>query len=124
MDKLDKFKTDPKYSKLTPFQIKVLSLVSLIPKGQVTSYKHLAHLLNHNSPRAIGHAISKNPFAPQIPCHRVVGSELTLKGYLGKSREEALKKKQALLEAEGISFSANKVNKKHLWLEKFETNNA
>ena len=35
------------------------------------------------SPRAVGHVMSLNPFAPVVPCHRVVSSDFTLGGYGG-----------------------------------------
>lgn len=39
-----------------------------------------------SSPRAIGNAMRTNPFAPQVPCHRVLAADKTLGGYKGEWR--------------------------------------
>ena len=49
-----------------------------IPAGKITSYATLAKVLN-TSPRAIGGALRNNPFAPEVPCHRVIAAD----GYVG-----------------------------------------
>lgn len=52
----------------------VYAVTSRIPKGQVTSYGAVAARLN-SSARAVGQALRRNPFAPDVPCHRVVKSD-------------------------------------------------
>ena len=42
-----------------------------IPAGRVATYASLARALG-SSPRAVGGALRRNPFAPRVPCHRVV----------------------------------------------------
>ena len=49
--------------------------------------------------RAVANAIGKNPYAPKIPCHRVIRSDGSLGGYSGKG---GIKKKRFLLKKEGI----------------------
>ena len=49
--------------------------------------------------RAVANAIGKNPYAPKIPCHRVIRSDGSLGGYSGKG---GVKTKRSLLKKEGI----------------------
>ena len=67
---------------LSPFMKNVLEVTRLIPVGYVTSYGALSDAAG-GSPRAVGGAMATNPFAPIVPCHRVVRSDLTLGGYGG-----------------------------------------
>jgi methylated-DNA-[protein]-cysteine S-methyltransferase len=67
---------------LSPFFRNVLEVTRLIPVGYVTSYGALSEAAG-GSPRAVGGAMASNPFAPIVPCHRVVKSDLTLGGYGG-----------------------------------------
>ena len=64
---------------------RVLEAMSLIPIGYVTTYGALARVVG-TGPRVAGHACATNPFAPIIPCHRVVASDLSLHGYGGGLR--------------------------------------
>ena len=68
--------------RLSPFQNRVLEVTRLIPVGYVTSYGALSEAAG-GSPRAVGGVMASNPFAPIVPCHRVVRSDLTLGGYGG-----------------------------------------
>ena len=45
-----------------------------------------------------------NPFAPEVPCHRVVFADGSLTGFYGMQDEIALARKRRLLEAEGVRF--------------------
>jgi len=67
---------------LSAYTQKVLAAASLIPMGYVTSYGAIAKAAG-GSPRAVGNVMACNPFAPIVPCHRVVRSDLTLGGYGG-----------------------------------------
>ena len=67
---------------LSPFTKHVLEVARLIPVGYVTSYGALSRTAG-GSPRAVGGVMAANPFAPIVPCHRVVRSDLTLGGYGG-----------------------------------------
>ena len=59
---------------------KVLKATFSIPTGYVTSYGALAKAAG-GSPRSVGRVMASNPFAPIVPCHRVVSSDCTLGGY-------------------------------------------
>ena len=67
---------------LSAYTQRVLETTSLIPTGYVTSYGAIAKAAG-GSPRSVGHVMASNPFAPIIPCHRVVSSDFTLGGYGG-----------------------------------------
>ena len=56
---------------VTPYQSRVYALLNRIPEGKVTTYVALSRALE-SSPRAVGGALKRNPFAPQVPCHRVI----------------------------------------------------
>lgn len=82
--------------KLTDFQKRVFGAVLTIPFGQTRSYKWVAQRIGRlSSARAVGNALNKNPYAPFVPCHRVIASDGTLGGY-----RFGLKKKAALLKQE------------------------
>jgi len=91
---------------ITQFQKKVYELCSKIPKGRVTTYKEIGKALGKdgNVYRAIGQALNKNPFAPKVPCHRVVSSNGNIGGFAHGS-----KVKIRLLESEGIKIKDNKI---------------
>jgi O-6-methylguanine DNA methyltransferase len=65
---------------LSAYTQKVLATASLIPAGYITSYGAIAKATG-GSPRAVGRVMASNPFAPIVPCHRVVSSDFTLGGY-------------------------------------------
>ena len=67
---------------LSAFYRRVLDATFSIPVGYVTSYGSIAKAAG-GSPRAVGHVMATNPFAPIVPCHRVVASDFTLGGYGG-----------------------------------------
>lgn len=55
------------------FLQKVWKACAAIPKGQVRSYSWIARRIGRpGAARAVGQALRRNPFAPRIPCHRVV----------------------------------------------------
>ena len=68
--------------RLTAFNKRVLEVTRLIPVGYVASYGALSEAAG-GSPRAVGGVMAANPFAPIVPCHRVVRSDFTLGGYGG-----------------------------------------
>jgi len=86
----------------TKFQLKVWNYLKSIPKGEVKSYKEVAIGINRpKSARAVANACAKNPYAPKIPCHRVIKSDGTIGGFSGPG---GIKSKKKLLKKEGISF--------------------
>ena len=86
----------------TEFQLRVWKYLKKIPKGIVKSYKEVAIGINRpKSARAVANACAKNPYSPEIPCHRVIRSDGGLGGYSGKG---GVKTKKKMLELEGIFF--------------------
>ncbi len=61
---------------------RVLRTVMRIPVGYVASYGGVADAAG-GGPRAVGNVMATNRFAPLVPCHRVVTSNLGLGGYGG-----------------------------------------
>jgi len=91
---------------VTVFQQQVYDLCSQIPKGKVSTYKEIAQALGKSgfAYRAVGMALNKNPFAPKVPCHRVVSTNGSLGGFAFGN-----KKKVALLLQEGVHIKDNKI---------------
>ena len=84
----------------TKFQLKVWKYLKTIPKGTVKTYKEVAIALKRpKSARAVANACGKNPYAPKIPCHRVIRSDGGLGGYSGRG---GIKTKLRLLRSEKI----------------------
>lgn len=101
----------------TPFEKRVLSVLCQIPAGCVSTYGLLsAHL--QSSPRAVGGALRRNPFAPQVPCHRVVATGGQLGGFKGHWANTSksgggvegitIVEKKKLLRAEGVKIDEGK----------------
>ena len=83
----------------TNFQLKVWRCLSKIPQGTVKTYKEVAKIIKRpNAARAVANACSKNPYAPKIPCHRVIRSDGKLGGYSGIG---GIKMKKKMLKKEG-----------------------
>ena len=84
----------------TPFQQKVWAALRTIPRGEVRTYTDIAVQIGHpSSARAVANACGKNPYAPEVPCHRVIRSDGSIGGY---SAEGGSEKKRALLREEGV----------------------
>jgi len=84
------------------FQVKVWNYLKKIPKGKIVTYLDVAKAINKpKAVRAVANAIGKNPYAPKIPCHRVIRSDGSLGGYSGRG---GIKTKKKLLKSEGISL--------------------
>jgi len=86
------------------FAEKVYDLMHQIPFGKVTTYGLIAKKLHTKAYRAVGNACHKNPYAPTVPCHRVVKSDGAIGGF-----SSGVKKKIKLLEKEGIEIKNNKI---------------
>lgn len=85
---------------ITEFQRKVYLALLEVPRGATISYKELGEKIGCRSPQAIGQALKRNPFAPEVPCHRVIASNGSLCGFHGRRSPEMLKRKRELLLAE------------------------
>ena len=84
----------------TKFQQKVWKFLKTIPKGKVKTYKEVAIGINKpKAVRAVANACGRNPYAPKIPCHRVIRSDGKIGGY---SAPGGLKTKKKLLKKEGF----------------------
>jgi methylated-DNA-[protein]-cysteine S-methyltransferase len=93
--------------KPTAFEQRVYQILAGVPAGRVTTYGLLARRLGIRSARAVGQALRRNPFAPEVPCHRVIAGDLTLGGYSGATNGADLERKRDLLAREGVRFDAS-----------------
>jgi len=100
---------------MTNFQNRVYDATLKIPCGRVTTYKLLAQYLNCGSCQAVGQALKANPFAPRVPCHRVISSNRTIGGFAGSTQPDVLAKKYDLLKQEGIIFENGKVSQEFIF---------
>ena len=84
----------------TKFQLKVWRYLKTIKKGEIKTYKQVAiGIKSPKSSRAVANACAKNPYAPIIPCHRVIRTDGGLGGYSGRG---GIKKKLQLLRSEKV----------------------
>ena len=93
----------------TPFQKRVYAALEQVPRGRIITYKQLAECLGCRSCRAVGQALKQNPYAPKTPCHRVIASDLTPGGFMGRRGGKTLRRKLDLLAKEGVRFNAGKL---------------
>nr|POE94934.1 methylated-dna--protein-cysteine methyltransferase [Quercus suber] len=99
-------------SSLTAFRKQMLSLLCEIPPGRYSTYQALSdHVTATSHPtcaRAVGNAMRNNPFAPQVPCHRVLAADGTLGGFGGHWGESGkyASRKHELLHDEGVRFDS------------------
>ncbi len=91
---------DPKiklsvYIDATPFRQSVLNIVRTIPYGETRTYGDIANQLAQQqaqkvvSPRAVANAVAHNPILLIIPCHRVIGANGRLTGYVAGLEKKA-----------------------------------
>lgn len=97
-------------SNLTPFRKNILALLTQVPRGRYTTYQaladHISEASHKSSARAVGSAMRNNPFAPVVPCHRVLASDGTIGGFGGQWGEDGqhASEKRSLLREEGVKF--------------------
>jgi O-6-methylguanine DNA methyltransferase len=83
----------------TEFHRKVWLACASIPKGAVRTYGWIARRIGKpRAARAVGQALARNPFAPHVPCHRVVGADGRMTGF---SARGGIAAKRRLLMKEG-----------------------
>jgi len=114
---------------VTPHQWAVYDLTRKIPLGTVTTYKYLCAAVGSGSPRSVGSALRNNPFAPHVPCHRIIASDHYIGGFCGTwglpdsqarlkisnkkvkterdDGEDLVLKKITMLAQEGVGFDLN-----------------
>jgi methylated-DNA-protein-cysteine methyltransferase-like protein len=89
------------------FTSRVYAIVRQIPSGKVATYGDVAAMAgNARAARAVGAAMSHNPDAADIPCHRVVGSDGSLHGYAFGG----VRVKREKLVREGVVVVGNRVD--------------
>ncbi|KAJ5623161.1 Winged helix-turn-helix transcription repressor DNA-binding [Penicillium lividum] len=99
---------------LTPYRRRVYRVLLSVPPGRWTTYSAMATYLN-SSARAVGNAMRTNPFAPEVPCHRVLAAGGLLGGYKGEgmavkdiSEGSFRDEKRLRLKDEGVLFDGGK----------------
>jgi methylated-DNA-[protein]-cysteine S-methyltransferase len=87
------------------FDRRVYEVARTIPPGSTMTYGEVAKALDEEPMRArdVGVALARNPFAPIVPCHRVVAANGRLGGY---SAPGGTATKRHLLELEGAAIVA------------------
>jgi len=84
------------------FKDTVYRIAGHIPKGKVATYGQIARLAGSpKAARAVGVYMKTNPFAPRVPCHRVVASDGSLTGF---SALGGITKKKSMLIGEGVKL--------------------
>jgi O-6-methylguanine DNA methyltransferase len=90
---------------ITRFEKMAYGACRKIPVGRVSTYLEIAkHIKKPKSARSVGNALNKNPYAPVVPCHRVVKSDGSVGGFAFGG-----KKKVNLLKKEGVKIEKGKV---------------
>ena len=109
---IERYLDDPHFRftlRLTPagtaFRRRVSDALARIPVGESRTYGELAREL-HTAPRAVGGACAANTIALVIPCHRVVGSQGSLGGFMNAVDGDPIAIKRWLLTHEGYRFGA------------------
>ena len=87
-------------TKITDFQRKVYLELLNVPEGKTITYGELARRIGCRSAQAVGQALKHNPFAPDVPCHRVIASDGSIGGFHGQTSGEMIELKKELLSRE------------------------
>ena len=87
-------------SDITDFQRRVYLELLKVPRGSTITYGELARRIGCRSAQAVGQALKRNPFAPAVPCHRVVAADGSIGGFGGHRDGEYIERKRRLLEQE------------------------
>ena len=86
---------------------RILTAAAAIPIGYVTTYGNIAAAAGSEA-RAVGRVMAGNPLYPIVPCHRVVGADMSLVGYGAKQTAGALTAKLSRLQAEARGVAEEK----------------
>jgi methylated-DNA-[protein]-cysteine S-methyltransferase len=87
----------------------VYGLCKEIPRGKVSTYGEIAKKMGTKAYQLVGQALRNNPYAPEVPCHRVVDSKGHLHGFGGKTDKNAFDDKAKLLIEEGVEVKDDKI---------------
>ena len=88
------------FSDAPNFHRKAWEACRAIPRGETRTYKWLANMAGSpNAPRAAGQTMARNRLPIIVPCHRVIGSDGSLRGF--GSGDTRINLKFRLLELEG-----------------------
>ena len=87
-------------TQITDFQRRVYLALLDVPSGQTITYGELGRKIGCRSAQAIGQALRRNPFAPDVPCHRVIAADGSLCGFNGQREGEQIERKRRLLDEE------------------------
>jgi methylated-DNA-[protein]-cysteine S-methyltransferase len=94
------------WSGVTGFRLRALEAMGRVPYGETVTYAELAGRAgNLRAARAAGHACATNPIPIVLPCHRIVGSDGTLRGYMG-----GIHLKELLLRLEGALSTVDRAS--------------
>ena len=96
------------YSGVPAFHVRVYGLVRGIGPGETLTYGEVAQRLGEPAAaQAVGQALARNPFAPVVPCHRVLAAPDAAGIYRagGFSAGGGTATKLRMLQAEGARFS-------------------
>ncbi len=86
------------------FSERCYEILRKVPHGRVTTYKEIASAVDSRAYRAVGNAMNKNPYAPEVPCHRVVSGDGGIGGFAS-----GVKNKIRILKGEGVEVRDGKV---------------
>jgi O-6-methylguanine DNA methyltransferase len=99
-------KQESRDKKLPPFHYRVYRILRSVPRGKVTTYRALARAAGSpRASRAVGSAMNRNPYAPAVPCHRVVRSDGSVGGFARGTREKA-----RMLAKEGVEIRNGRID--------------
>ena len=101
----------------TDFAMRVYAYTLQIPRGKISTYKLIATAAgNPDASRAVGTALSTNPYAPTVPCHRVISTSGAIGGFFGTKEAGSanVKKKEVMLSDEGVVFKNGKLSKSEM----------
>src|SRR3989338_10236363 len=94
--------------KMSAFALRVYQATQMVPAGKICLYADIAAYIGcPKGCRAVGNALRRNPFAPVVPCHRVIasGSEGAIGGFMGETKGEKIDQKVSLLTSEGVTIA-------------------
>jgi O-6-methylguanine DNA methyltransferase len=101
---------------LTPYRKRLYAALLTVPRGHYTTYAAMSDYLR-SSARAVGNGMRNNPFAPEVPCHRVLAADGSIGGFRGDWGKEGqyANDKIELLKKEGVEFDSRGKVKGQVW---------